>query len=163
MSFSELLIFESDSPILSISVKCQSPHLHVHRNPNDVSCLKLGTIRDSRWVAIVSGLPIVDRPSRSVVAKCFTKGVVVGSCDSNLEELSLVDENLKIVPSSFPESLCSHDGLEPTALFGSACETFGVELQLFGAFLQIPREFGGVVAFRAVHHDFCVFNHAVKR
>jgi hypothetical protein len=71
-------------------------------------------------------LPVVYRPPVQPVRKSF---VQIGDCWSAyayLDELTFIDEDLKIVPASFCENFCAHGGLEAVT-FGRFClETFWI-------------------------------------
>lgn len=68
------------------------------------------------------GFSVVDPPSVGIVRKGLLQVDYVGSTDSNLDELSFVDEQFEVVPPSCEEDFCADGGFKPTAFLGGANE-----------------------------------------
>lgn len=61
-------------------------------------------------------LPVVNSPSMDTIRECLLEVGERGSADSNFDELSFINEDLKVIFATFCEDLCAHGGLEAVSL-----------------------------------------------
>ena len=85
-------------------------------------------------------LTVVDSPAMRSIRESFVHIGHAGSTNSNLDQLTLVDEDLKIVAAAFREDLCSQGGLEAVALGRFGLEAFRVQLYLGTGLGRVPVE-----------------------
>lgn len=90
----------------------------------------------------MTGLAVVDGPAVDSIREGLFEIGNRGTANSNLDELSLVDKDFKIVSSSLSENLRAHGGLKPISLGGFGPETFGIEFDLVTGFVNIPAKEG---------------------
>lgn len=126
LSFFQFLVFKGNTPVLLVAVVPQSPFHHIKCHPYDIPWNKLRAIIGACWVAIMSSLPVVDSPTIDWIWESFFQLSNGGSADSNLDELSFVNKDLKVVSSSFSEYFCAHGSFEPVAFCGFCPETLRI-------------------------------------
>ena len=67
-------------------------------------------------------LTVVDAPAVNGVGECFFKVEGMGSADSNFDELSFIDKQLKVVPASLDKYFWPDGSFKPASFFGCADE-----------------------------------------
>ncbi len=80
----------------------------------------------------MSGLTVVDCPAVDCVAKGALEVSDVWATDSDFNELTFIDKNLEIVPTTCTENLSSKCCFKPIAVCGFTNETLVVEEGEFG-------------------------------
>lgn len=88
------------------------------------------------------GLPVVDSPAVDTVGERLVEIGDGGSTDAYLDELSLVDEDLEVVPASLCEDFCAHSSFEAVAFSGFGLEALCIEFDFCAGLERIPLEEG---------------------
>ena len=86
----------------------------------------------------MAGLAVVDRPTHGAIAKGLLQVGDLWTGDTDFQQFAFVNENLKIVPSTFNKSLIPQNCLKPTSLLRSASQTLIIQRQPHRASIFVP-------------------------